>query len=52
MICAHCGQPDDLHCPGCYTCWPDNTCEPDCDADEDEMNDVLARADEWHEMHA
>lgn len=52
MNCRRCSKPDALHCPDCDTCWPDHTCSLYCEADPDEIGEVLAAIENWEEAHA
>lgn len=52
MTCRRCRRPEDLHCPGCQTCWPDFTCPPTCDADPEAVSAAAEAVDRWEEAHA
>ncbi len=47
--CRCCGRPDDLHCPGCGTCQPGYRCSLLCDADPEQLDAAIGRAEEWHD---
>lgn len=48
--CRRCDRPADLHCPGCATCWPDDTCSLLCDAEPEDLDRVVGAIEDWQEQ--